>query len=258
MFILSVKNRNGNKIELYKTRSQVEMDKFTTCFSSKEALLKKLELENCNIIVEKYNNTNECKVEIPFTDSRYRNVIYNFNNDEYLKQISSMKDKYSVKLYFLNELLRFEKELSYYETNRYLTLNKIIELFETSDKSNFQNNILFNYMRNYFNDNYGYFKDFYMYMINFTKKEVPIYDTNAKDEVFTVLRGMKQVLNGKDINVEPNINQSIPYNVHELEFNRIMQNDNDNDEKIDEMNMFVDEYKTKEIEELSKKFINKL
>lgn len=257
MFTLSVKNRNGKIIDLYRTRSQVEMDRFTTCFSDEKALLKKLGLNDFyKVVVQKNTNKEEGLVEIPFTGSKYRNVIYNFNNDNYLMEVSNTKERLYLKLYFLNELLRFEKKLTDYESNRLNTLKKIINYFETTDGWYFEDYTLFFQMKSYFEDNYGYFKDFYKYMTNFIKEE-PKYENNSKEEAVTILKGMRETLSDKNIE-ETFDEKDVSYDVHEIEFNHIMQSERDLDQKVEEINQFIDEYKTKEIEELGKKFINKL
>lgn len=256
MFLLSIKN-NDKQLELYRTRSQVELDRFTTCFSNEEALLKRLGLGNeFKIVVQKNTNKDEGLVEIPFTGSKYRNVIYNFNNDEYLKEVSNSKERLYMKLYFMNELLRFEKELSYYESKKYKTLKKIISFFETTDGLYFNDHTLFYLMKDYFEDNYGFFKDFYKYMTNF-KKDEPRYDDNSKKEVIEVLKSMSDTLNDVTFE-EKNEEKKEKLDIHELEFNNIIQSERDLDQKVEEINMFIDEYKTNEIEELGKKFINKL
>ena len=194
MFVLSVVDKDNNKLELLSSRSQVELDNFTTCFLKDKALLRELNLDPVlyRVIVE---NTNS-KQEINFTPSLYRNVVYLYKNAEKENELIDKAintDIDELNEFFLNELLKFDKDtLSRYDNERLESLNKIIYYFDTEeDKLDTQHESLKKLMKSYLYQNYSNLKDLFKYLtlsgVNFGQE----YDKKTQKEVIEKLNTMK-------------------------------------------------------------------
>lgn len=195
MFVLNVVDKDKNMLDLLSSRSQVGIDRFTTCFKSEESLLKKLEMDSSlyKIVIEnRVSHRN-----ILFTSCKYRNVVYlndNLNNEtDFLSKTVDI-DKDLLNDYFNSEIIRFDKdELSDYDNKRLELLKNIISyLDEEKDDSEIFKIRLLKLLKPYFYQNYDYLKSFYMYLVNNGIDFGATYDEDSEKTALKIVEEMKE------------------------------------------------------------------
>ena len=233
MFVLSVIDYNGQKLDLLKCRSQKEIDSFTTCFEDSDTLIKKLGLdESFDVEISEYLKKTEEPVILPFIGSKYRNVIYNYNNDEYIRSISSLP-RNVLKSFFYNELLFQQKNDTAFSDTKQKTIKKIHDLLDQIDKDYREK--LVNLLSSYFKDYYSAFKSFYKYIINFTKVEPLKYPLGTKEKCLSDIKIMREIIVGRKNPIEKEIE-------FEDEADSIVTNPlSDIDSKVNDLDMFLDQ-----------------
>ena len=249
MFIINLVDKNDKKIELLKTKSQIDIDRFTTCFEGPEYLLMELGLDDTYKIeiIEYLKKEDEPKI-LNFTGSKYRNVIYNYNNIDYFKGISSL-ERSIYKTYFNNELLFQDTKKDKYSDKKKAEIYKIFEILK-SNSSDYRDN-LSKAVFKYFNDYYSAFKKFYKYIIEFSEKEELIYPAGTLESTYSLIIRMQDKISGK-VN-ETNIDLSLEDNVDSIITNPLSEID----DQVSELDMFLDEHGISE-EEKKRMLDNKI
>ena len=209
MYILSVKDKKDKELELYKTKSQKEMDEFTTCFYDEKALLDMLNLDSKSFKIRVYQSFKDNKTDLRFTNSKYRNVVYlneNVDKDEKFISKACEQDREMLYDYYLNELLRFEKDsLSQYEDERYAALLRIINYFENDeDDIDYDGSRLVKYSKIYLRGNYSYLKSLYSYLISLGLDLGCTYERGTKDKVLSKIKAFNEKID-KELDRESNL-----------------------------------------------------
>ena len=263
MFTLSVIDRDRNKLDILSTRSQVELDKFTTCFEDSDALIKKIGLDpmNYEVMVEKNTSSKKKNESIHFTSSRYRNVIYLYQNpineDKFITMVATEEyDK--IEEYFLNELLRFDDDnLNNYDQDRYNKLSQIIYYYDTEEYVVDKNkNKLRGLMKAYFFKNYDYIKSSYTYLSGTGKEFGSTYEKGVLEEVNKKIEEIKnkidkvkdpledKFINGKLSKIKDN--QEFINDKEEKVFSFYKPNSDDEDINHEDFEIFMDDYKVED------------
>lgn len=259
MFTLSVVDRDHNKLDILSSRSQVELDRFTTCFENSDALIKKIGLDPIHYKVRVEKNTSSKKKDetIPFTSSKYRNVIYLYQNpineDKFITKAAT-EEYDSIEEYFLNELLRFDDEkLNNYDQDRCNKLSQIIYYYDTEEYVVDKNkNKLRGLMKAYFYKNYDYIKSLYTYLSDTGKKFESTYEKGVLEEVNKKIEEIKNKINkvkdplddkfidGKLSKLKDN--QEFINDKEEKVFSFYKPDSDDEDINHDDFEIFMDEY----------------
>ena len=233
MFILSVKDKNNKRIELKKCRSQIDIDKFTTCFEGPDILLRELGLdETYEVEITEYLKKDEEPAVLKFTGSKYRNVIYNYNNIDYFRRISSL-ERSIYRTYFNNELLYQDTKKDKYSSGKKNEIYRIFEILKSNDYDYREQ--LVNAVSNYFKDYYSAFKKFYKYIIEFSKREELIYPAGTPESTYSEVLHMQDIIAGLDKSTDKDYE-------FEDESDSIITNPlSSSDDKVSDLDMFLDE-----------------
>lgn len=255
MYILDIVDKNNTKLELIKARAQVDIDKITTLFKDKNELITSLGLDYhlYKIVIEDTRNNKN----LDFTSSKYKNLIYLYKNIDNEKQLIKKvleKDDNTLFNYFLDELLNLDdKNLNDYEKDKYKKLLNIIDYFEVEEqKIDVDNKKIEKLIQDYIMGNYNYNKNLYCFIkdcgidyepvnkidinkdeyIKKMKEKIDIYKNS--DNTFNSEKLEKLNLSNKKIDEDEE-------NVYS-NFHKELYDDDDIDEKMSELDMFMDYY----------------
>ncbi|MBR3116766.1 MAG: hypothetical protein IKF36_02700 [Bacilli bacterium] len=179
MFLLKVIDSDNQEIEVLKTRSQIEMDKFTTFYENEEELLEDLFFDSDSkvIITQTKSNDQEPSV-LPFTNVDSRNLVYSFQDENYYSKIVNY-DKGILKTFFLNEFLKHSEGNTSFDRTKYKQCKTIVGDFGFENESYFKELLKKDIMA-FFDKYYSSFKDFYKFITSFYPEED--YEFSEKDE----------------------------------------------------------------------------
>ena len=284
---LKIKDCNQNEIIVLKTKSQVEMDSFTSFFINEKQFLKNLKLDEDKfkvIIERKYQNR---LFPMKFIGKNNRELIYLDNNyiDKLVEKVSSY-DRERISEFVNNEFLILEdRDNTDFYKNKRVKLKKVYDLLELDEKKQKQNinnyvtnielhkairNSLYykNELYNYNKPDYSMVKRLYLFMYNlgvrfdFIKnKELVEKEEKSKKEGQILFNTIKEKVN-QYLNKETNI-----FNVDNKKENIIIDNSIeelddidekyiDIDDKIKELDIYMDHYKMDEEEKHN--YLNKI
>lgn len=238
MFVLKVKDTSGEEYEIFKTKSQIEMDKFTTFYKDENELLEDLFFEEGSKveIVQTISKDKE-PISIPFSNVDTRNVVHNYQKEDFIDKVVFL-DKNLIRLFFQNELLKFKTIRSPFDRHKYDLCRVIIGDYRMVDESYFKN-LLKKDMSEYFEDFYSSFKNFYRYYTNFYK-EKPIF---TDEDIFE----HEKLVDSIRLKIHEPIEEKEYKPYFEDEISSISYNPlADIDDKISDLDMFLDSKNTNE------------
>lgn len=247
MYYINLIDKNHKKVQIFQSKSQNELDKFTTCFENEEALVKALNMnpKDFEIVVEE--NIDGNLRDIRFIGSKYRNVAFLNEKKEQddLVFYASTFDRENLYKFFLNELLYYDDDISEYDEFRRNNLIKIVDMFSNEEKESingeyvkkYTNAQLYNSIKNYCTDMY----------------HKPVYSTYKRMSIFLVDLGSKfdmkyskedkEQIDKKIDNIKSYIEDTLSINKHSFIDNkkvssvskRYIEDIEDNEENLDDI-----------------------
>lgn len=136
MYRLNIIDEDGRKLVAFSSQPQREIDLITTHFSSKEELLKDLELDplKFDLEIEKQHKETDKPVELPFFDRRYKD-LYTISDKSYFQQElfsqASKLDREFLRNFFLNEIIARFSDFSIH-TNETIRIDRFVKKENTS------------------------------------------------------------------------------------------------------------------------------
>lgn len=185
MYYINLVDMNGKKVQIFQSKSQNELDKFTTCFENKEAIIKKLNVDPnyFKLIVQESVNGN--LKDIRFIGSKYRNVSF-LNEEESQDKLidyASSSDRENLYMFFLNELLYYTGDINKYDEFRRNNLIKIVDMLSNEESESIDGD----YIKKYTDTQL--YKAIKNYCTDMNNK--PVYSTYKRLSVFLTDLGAK-------------------------------------------------------------------
>lgn len=185
MYYINLVDMNGKKVQIFQSKSQNELDKFTTCFENKEAIIKNLNVDPnyFKLIVQESVNGN--LKDIRFIGSKYRNVSF-LNEEESQDKLidyASSSDRENLYMFFLNELLYYTGDINKYDEFRRNNLIKIVDMLSNEESESIDGD----YIKKY--TDIQLYKAIKNYCTDMNNK--PVYSTYKRLSVFLTDLGAK-------------------------------------------------------------------
>lgn len=246
MFVLKVIDSNNEEYEILKTKSQIDMDRFTTFYETEEELVEDLFFEKeSKVKIFQTISKNQEPISLPFTNIKCRNMIYDFGKREYFERVVNY-DTEVLKAFFHDELLRRNFNSSNFEKEKNLKCQIILgdirtieepiyEKYQEKNKKELKIDL-----DRYFEDYYSSFKNFYKYITDFYPEEEPIFTKKDIDEHERLVDSIKNKIHV--VEEEPSID--LPY---EDELESISSNPLASiDDKYIDLDIYLDSKNTNE------------
>lgn len=277
MYCINIIDNNNRKLEVYKTKAQLDLDRFTTCFNNSDEIIEEFGLSptNFRVSVEKYNEKDREKID--FLDSSFRGLIsLGKNKDKQIEFIKSLTKERKGELhrFFLNEkATRFKRIKNDYDRNRYNNLDIIIKMLEEEIRNEYESeeyvqiysdSKLEDALDGYFIDeynkvNYDIFKSMYTFITELKgpSEKIELSDESKihKEKVIKIMA--KNISKAIGLDGRSFIDNSLPIEKDEIsETNDRRDNDyinmtdkyDDIDKFMTEMDMYMDQARMDEEE----------
>lgn len=216
MYYVSLLDRNNNEFDIFCSKSQCDLDKFTTLFVNSKAILNQLNLNSKDFSVLVQKRQSDMRESMKFVGSNYRSVIQFYKNHElqidFINYLKRMDSELLLK-FFRNELfdLSNKEEFNDYDKKFLESLKSIIDSLdiEKPDKNNAYESAIneeltreqMKSINSYFFDFYGKpvyksFKNMFIYLVDVgAVKTFPKYTKEEVESAKTQLEGIKEKIN---------------------------------------------------------------
>lgn len=269
MYYIRLIDRDNNKVTCFQSRSEIGLDKFTTCFESKEAIVRKINLDPSYFKVVIEESTKDGLKEIPFLSSKYRYTIM-LDKSTKRNDLVSLASKYDRKLlyeFFQNEYLLFDGDLSEYDEYRRNNLNKLINLYQDEvdyyKATMYDDRVFYKAIQNYCTDKfnqpiYSVYKRLYKYLKDLGTEFKYEFCKRDKIEITSILEKINEYLydtlsiDKHSFNDSKKVNR-IETTLEEDDNINDFFNKADIDDNMEELDIYLDKYG----EEYKKEYIEK-
>lgn len=276
MYYVSLLDRNNNELDIFSSKSQCDLDKFTTLFVNSKAILNQLNLNSKDFSVSVQKRQSDMRESMKFVGSNYRSVIQFYKNHElqidFINYLKRMDSELLLK-FFRNELfdLSNKEEFNDYDKKFLESLKSIIDSLdiEKPDKNNAYESAIneeltreqMKSINSYFFDFYGKpvyksFKNMFIYLVDvgavntfpkYSKEEVEsakIQLEEIKKKINSVLDSKKELfIDSKYVKMGKNsVFEDDETELNPIDYiNRYEEDDEDDiDETLNEIDMALD------------------